>query len=251
MQLALGLSCDGDELGASCLTCGSYRTGNEMTEEIDITQYIEPSRNLDHWRIEIPNLYDDAKLDAYEFRLLVHYARVGNCYEGTRKTAEITKMSVGAVVKKRKSLQSKGFIVIDDSVSSFDTLIISVVDKWEENFSKYNKCSPDERKNRLSIKDFIRSPDEQLHQPLSKFIEYFGKLQSEDQAQQIFYIYTKHGKDRYFEILEWSKDKKYKHISSRIKAMTTAADKWDDNMFKKDTPENYDDELKDGGYERL
>jgi len=125
----------------------------------DDQQIIDKS-NLRKWRTEIPNLYDDADLDTYEFRLLVHYVRVGTCWQGTRTTAKICHMSVGQVSKKRQSLDRKGYITVTEN--EHGTYTIEVVDKWAENFSTYSagrsphehgsvhhvnaKCSPHETK---------------------------------------------------------------------------------------------------------
>jgi DnaD/phage-associated family protein len=106
-------------------------------------QQIQDSGDLRKYRIELPNLYDDADLDPYEFRLLAHYKRVGACYESTRATAEKCKMSVGKVSAARDSLHEKGFIVIDEYVSKYDTLQITVTDVWAENFAKYAKMKAD------------------------------------------------------------------------------------------------------------
>ena len=42
-------------------------------------QQLYDAGDLRKYRIELPNLYDDADLDPYEFRLLAHYKRVGTC----------------------------------------------------------------------------------------------------------------------------------------------------------------------------
>ena len=103
---------------------------------------------------QIPNLYDDAGLTVYEFRLLVHYVRVGDCWEGTRHTAETCAMSVGSVVKARNSLEAKGFIRTMES--EWGTKRIIILDKWAENMEKYR--SPDERDR--SPHEHPRSPGE-------------------------------------------------------------------------------------------
>lgn len=148
--------------------------GKAKEEASTEQQEIHDAGDLRKYRIELPNLYDDADLDPYEFRLLAHYKRVGACYESTRTTAEKCKMSVGMVCKARDSLHEKGFIVIDEFVSKYDTLQITVKDVWAENFAKYAKmksdraersqdeqgvhhmngeCSPHETKNELAFKE--------------------------------------------------------------------------------------------------
>lgn len=101
--------------------------------------------DLRKYRIELPNLYDDAGLDPYEFRLLAHYKRVGKCTEGTRTTAGICKMSPMQVSVKRKSLHQKGFIVMKEVPLKGGgySFKITVVDRWQENFLKYGARTQD------------------------------------------------------------------------------------------------------------
>lgn len=83
--------------------------------------------------IAIPKLYDVAGLDVYEFRLLVHYAGVGNCWESTKTTAKNCKMGINQVKVKRQSLKVKGFITFTVDEEHNGTWNIGVVDKWAEN----------------------------------------------------------------------------------------------------------------------
>lgn len=119
-----------------------------MDNLIDDTenQEIFSSVDLRKWRIEIPNLIDDSGLDPYAFRLLIHYYRVGNCYEGTRFTAEKCNMSVGQVVESRRVLESMGFIIMKKEQG--ETIKIHVVDKWEENFVTYSSTKRRKRTNK-------------------------------------------------------------------------------------------------------
>lgn len=102
-------------------------------------QKIVNRADLRKWRIELPNLYDESGLDPYEFRLLVHYVRRGNCYESVRTTAECCNMSSAQVVKKRNSLEEKKFIRVSENERG--TLTIEVVDMWELNFVTYSGVS--------------------------------------------------------------------------------------------------------------
>ena len=86
--------------------------------------------------VMIPKLIDDSDLDTYEYRLLIHYYRVGNCWKNTSTTAHDCKMSRPQVIAKRKSLEEKGWIKITRGGTQ-DTLLIEVVDKWDENHKKY------------------------------------------------------------------------------------------------------------------
>jgi hypothetical protein len=115
----------------------------------------------------LPNLYDDAGLTVYEHRLLAHYARVGDCYEATRTTAETCKMSTGQVSEARKTLADKGFIGL--GVGEKGTIRVTVTDKWAENTAKYGGAaqalagrSPHEQP---SQDERDRSPHEQKRSP--------------------------------------------------------------------------------------
>src|SRR5512139_2733246 len=114
------------------------KEANEMIGKgYDEPQQIEDASDLRKYRIELPNLYDDAGLDPYEFRLLAHYKRVGTCTESTRTTGRKCKMSLGQVSAKRASLHDKGFIVMTvvplKDTESYSYSIV-VTDRWKENF---------------------------------------------------------------------------------------------------------------------
>ncbi len=89
--------------------------------------------------VMLPNLVDDSDLNPFEFRLYVHYCRVGNCWEATKTTARKCGMGVGTVSKHRKSLAKKGWIILTepDQSNPFDTVKIKVVDKWTENMAAF------------------------------------------------------------------------------------------------------------------
>lgn len=107
----------------------------------------------------LPNLYDDADLTVYEFRLLAHYVRVGVCWEATRTTAKHCHIAASSVVKARRGLEAKGFVTL--GISADDTVEVLVLDKWKENTGAYGgpveTRSPDERSR--SPDDLPRSPD--------------------------------------------------------------------------------------------
>lgn len=95
----------------------------------------------------MPHIADD-DLDVYEYRLYGHYKRVGTCWESVRTTAEKTKMSMGKVSATRDQLEHKGYITVEKRENN--TYIIEVVNRWDENHSRYcspheHDCSPDER----------------------------------------------------------------------------------------------------------
>ena len=108
-----------------------------------MTQHIIDHGDLRKYRIELPNLYDDAELDVYEFRLLVHYKRVGTCWESVRTTAEKCRMSVGKVSQARRSLAKKGWIVVEEKADG--GFIIHVQDVWERNFAHFTRRSSGEQ----------------------------------------------------------------------------------------------------------
>jgi len=110
------------------------------THDIDQQQKIGSTPDLRKWRTELPNMLDDSNLTPFEFRLLVHYYRRGNCWEGVRSTAKACNMSIGMVVKAREGLNDKGWIIIKGQ-TDFGTLDITPVNKWQENFQMYSKCS--------------------------------------------------------------------------------------------------------------
>jgi uncharacterized phage protein (TIGR02220 family) len=114
---------------------GAFYFFNTMKQKIENGHYVNK------YFTQIPNIIDDSKLDVYELRLLFHYYRVGECWEGVRTTAEKCRMSIGKVSAVRKTLEEKGFIKI--APSGVDGVMITVVDKSVENTEKY--CSPREQ----------------------------------------------------------------------------------------------------------
>ena len=103
----------------------------------------------------IPNMADD-DLNPYEYRLLGHYIRVGDCWESTRTTADKCKMGVGTVAKTRRKLEQKGYVKITEpeqhDKGNGKTVLVQVIDRWADNIQRYagaqNKppeCSPDEQ----------------------------------------------------------------------------------------------------------
>lgn len=97
---------------------------------------IKNGRYLDKYFTQFPNIIDDSNLDPFEFRVLLHYYRVGECWEGVRTTAEKCGMSIGKVAEIRKSLEKKEFIQIQSENGGGVT--ITVVNKASENIRKYD-----------------------------------------------------------------------------------------------------------------
>ena len=100
------------------------------------------STDLRKYRTELPNLYDDLGLDPYEFRLLAHYARVGDCWESVRTTGQKCRMGIGKVSEVRRALEARGLISVRESARG--TLHIRVMDLWPENFARYAGRAPAE-----------------------------------------------------------------------------------------------------------
>lgn len=99
-------------------------------------QHIAAPTKLHKYFHMLPNLYDDAGLDPYEYRLLGHYVRRGNCWESLNETANHCRMSRRTAIEKRDSLAAKGFIQLSKNRRT-DTVRIEVIDRWDENFLKY------------------------------------------------------------------------------------------------------------------
>jgi len=81
-----------------------------------------------------PNIIDDAGMDPYSFRLLIHYYRCKITWEETDLTALICDMSVKQVSNKRKELEAAGFIRTELQGKA---IMVWVVDIWEANMSHY------------------------------------------------------------------------------------------------------------------
>lgn len=115
-------------------------------------QVIFDLSDLKKYRTELPNLYDDADLDVYEYRLLGHYKRVGICREGLETTATKCRMSVGQVSEKRQSLADKGFVTLErlEMGGKRYRYVIRVVDRWIENFARYSGLPVDEIQAQVS-----------------------------------------------------------------------------------------------------
>lgn len=115
-------------------------------------QVITDWSDLKKYRTELPNLYDDAELDPYEFRLLAHYKRVGTCTESAQTTADKCRMSKPQVIEIRQSLAEKKFIKLTKKPCPGGfAYSIEVVDLWLENFAKYSGLSKVEITERLNM----------------------------------------------------------------------------------------------------
>ena len=148
-----------------------------MTDE---QQFVIDEGDLRKYRTEIPNMADD-DLGPYEYRLYAHYKRRGMCWESVRTTARVTQMSVGQVCDIRDWLCTNGWIQIhtDDSVQG---MLITLVDRWGENFLRYSNQAQKEPTVHHMNSD--RSPDEPkkeqykeaVYLALRAFERYIGPL---------------------------------------------------------------------------
>lgn len=112
-----------------------------MPERDDV---IVDEGDLRWYRTEVPNMLDDSTLSPHARALYLHYKRVcgadgGVCREGTRTTAQKTRMSTGAVVKAKRELQTNRWVRVepgDPQKNEADT--VTIVDVWLANFKKYD-----------------------------------------------------------------------------------------------------------------
>jgi hypothetical protein len=133
----------------------------------NVTGYITPAWG---WRIErgrgvasftdILRYIDDAGLDAYQTRLLLHYWRVGFCFERQRVTADKCKMSLGQVSKTRQWLLDKGYITLATKKGKIGIEL----------------CSPHEQTQQLD--GSIRSPHEQDVHHMNKNVHHMNAILS-------------------------------------------------------------------------
>lgn len=128
-------------------------------------QLISDPSDLKKYRTELPNLYDDAGLDVYEFRLLAHYKRVGKCTEGLPTTAKKCNMSEGKASETRQALADKGWISLQkvNMDKGRYRFIVTVIDRWVENFARYSGLSVEEIAEQ--VKNASASPRESIPSP--------------------------------------------------------------------------------------
>ena len=116
-----------------------------------MNQFVNDFAELKIYRTELPNLYDDAGLDVYEFRLLAHYKRVGTCTESAATTASKCRMSKPQVMNTRQRLGKRGFIKLEKvKCPGGYAYSITIADVWLENFAKYSGLSHSEIIQRLN-----------------------------------------------------------------------------------------------------
>ena len=141
--------------------------------------------DLRKYRTELPNLLDDMDLDPYAFRLLVHYYRVGNCWESTRTTAQRCQMSVGKVSETRRMLAQRGLIHLADEGSG--TLKIHVRDIWPRNFAHFAEISRRKEKakqSRAGRKPSATTAPSTMIQQAATFFEKHSHLMAPQQKKE-------------------------------------------------------------------
>jgi hypothetical protein len=82
---------------------------------------------------QVENLYDELGLDVYEYRLLMHYLRRGNCFESIETTAKICAMSRKRAQAARDTLEEKGLIRTTRKDGFKTTITIEVIDIQTDN----------------------------------------------------------------------------------------------------------------------
>ena len=109
----------------------------------DEMQNIKADSNQKYFHLML-NMWDD-DLNAHQYRLLGHYARVagqeGKCWEGVRKTAKRCHMSPETVIKTRKELAAMGLIRVYEPAENDheSTITVLVMYDWESNSSRFPK----------------------------------------------------------------------------------------------------------------
>jgi len=97
------------------------------------------------------NMADD-ELNPSQYRLLGHYVRWagqgGQCEEGIRETARVTRMGKDTIRKTRTELENMGYIRVisptaEEQKQGIPTVIV-VRDRWAENVQRYQKGVPNQ-----------------------------------------------------------------------------------------------------------
>ncbi len=134
---------------------------------------------LEKYFTQFPNIIDDYGLSPFEFRLIIHYYRVGECWEGVRKTSEICKMSTGKVSTCRKSLEEKGLIRTEQKG---DGVIIYLTDLSKDNLEKYRSCG--EQLNGEGVHDVNQ---DRSHSEHKKNHSKKNSCESKDSPQEVLF----------------------------------------------------------------
>lgn len=96
--------------------------------------------------------FDDSDLDPYQFRLMIHYWRVGNCWESIRTTAKNTHMSAGMVKKTRDWLLENNWIEwrpVDTNKGQ--KMALCICSPHEQRSPHEQECSPHEQTQQESV----------------------------------------------------------------------------------------------------
>lgn len=109
---------------------------------------------------------DDANLDPYQFRLLMHYWRVGTSWESVRSTAEKCGMSVGKVSETRRWLLTSGWLTY--TVGPKGQAAVVVVEEPKPPINGTGERSPHEQTHSDEPE---RSPHEQERSPHERHLK--------------------------------------------------------------------------------
>lgn len=116
---------------------------------------------------------DDAGLDVYQYRLLMHVWRVGECWEGVESLSDKCKMSIGKVSETRRWLVDNGLVEWVTSKNGKRAICLTAaVSPHETKLSLYEtRVSPHETEvNLISIPSEVATNG---HSPVEELIEFF------------------------------------------------------------------------------
>lgn len=104
-------------------------------------QRVKTQRGIMSYFAAIPHMADD-DLDIYEYRLYGHYKRIcgeqnNPCEESVRDTARKLGVSHPKIIEARRSLETKGYILVEQEAPQ-TPLIITLLDLWPENMQRFS-----------------------------------------------------------------------------------------------------------------
>lgn len=112
--------------------------------------------------VRVPWSIEDSDLDPYQFRLWVHIARVGICWQSIRTLADACNMSVGKASQTRTWLLDNGYLelAVDEKSGKVGVIACSLHEQTQQNCSHNEQLQQPERSPHEQ-----RSPDEQNRSP--------------------------------------------------------------------------------------
>lgn len=119
--------------------------------------------------VRVPWSIEESELDPYQFRLWVHIARVGVCWQTVRTLADACKMSIGQTWKTQAWLLEHGYLehAVDAQTGKAGVRACSPHEQTQQN--RAENRSPDEQTQQLE-----RSPHEQCS-PHEQDVHYMNK----------------------------------------------------------------------------